>query len=107
VIVPAVGCTGKQRGATTAGSWATPRAAAWELMGDGVLGVVARYVEMLARVESPAVAAEVRLIEDRLGLSPQALLRLRWVIAPDDSEPPEPPRRLRVVDDLNEEGDLT
>lgn len=88
--------------------WATPQAAAWAPMGAGVLGVVARYVSMLARVELPEVAAEVRLLEDRLGLSPVSMLRLRWAVSAEDSDDvPEPPRRLRVVDDPDDEKDLT
>jgi len=66
--------------------WSTPQAAAWERLGVGCVRIVARYVVLLAEADvgEPKAAAEVRQIEDRLGLSPQAMLRLRWEIAPDE-----------------------
>jgi hypothetical protein len=76
-----------------------------------MIRVVARYVVLLAEAEvgEPKVAAEVRQIEDRLGLSPMAMLRLRWEIAPDEVAEQREQRtsspakadvraRLRVVD---------
>lgn len=66
--------------------WSTPQAVAWERLGVGTVRVVARYVVLLAEADvgEPKAAAEVRQIEDRLGLSPMAMLRLRWEIAPDE-----------------------
>jgi hypothetical protein len=55
-----------------------PQAAAWERLGAGVLGVVARYFSLLA---DPRAAAEVRQIEDRLGLNPASMLKLRWELS--------------------------
>ena len=91
--------------------WSTPQAVAWERLGPGMIRVVARYVVLLAEAEvgEPKVAAEVRQIEDRLGLSPMAMLRLRWEIAPDEVAEQREQRtsspakadvraRLRVVD---------
>jgi hypothetical protein len=47
--------------------------------------VVARYASVLTIAESEdasaAILGEVRQLEDRLGLSPMAMLRLRWEIA--------------------------
>jgi hypothetical protein len=45
------------------------------------------------------VLGEVRQLEDRLGLSPMSMLRMRWaIVAEDDSEPAAPPaRHLRVA----------
>ena len=62
--------------------WRLPQAVAWE---EAALErVVARYVRTLVRAETPkataAVLAEARQLEDRLGLSSMALLRLRWTI---------------------------
>ena len=55
--------------------------------------------------------AEVRQLEDRLGLSPLALLRLRWEIAADEvdeareaSTASSPRRRLKAVDPTAAEG---
>jgi hypothetical protein len=78
--------------------WATPVAVAWEAM--GWQDVVARYARVLAEAEMPLVdghdvdwhmvsareraitgaRAEARQLEDRLGLNPISMLRLRWVI---------------------------
>jgi len=88
--------------------WATPQAAAWERMGSGMVRVVARYVQILVLAESGDEKAwvEVRQLEDRLGLTPMAMLRLRWEIAPDElaearaaKTAPATRRRLQVVDD--------
>jgi hypothetical protein len=66
--------------------WRTPMAVAWERY--EWTRVVARYVRLLLRAEqsgAPAsLLAEVRQLEDRLGLSPMALLRLRWEITSDE-----------------------
>ena len=70
--------------------WHTPMAVAWEL--DNNIRTVARYL-LLMRAAEQALAAgevaasalgEVRQLEDRLGLTPMARLRLRWEI--DDSD---------------------
>jgi len=92
--------------------WATPQAAAWERL--GWTRVVARYALVLLAAEEPGAAAsilgEARQLEDRLGLSPMSMLRLRWEVAADevgavradrvDQASPEPAarRRLRAVD---------
>jgi len=91
--------------------WSTPQAVAWERLGAGTIRVVARYVVLLAEADvgEPKAAMEVRQIEDRLGLSPLAMLRLRWEIAPDEvaeareqrtasSTKTDVRRRLHVVD---------
>lgn len=98
-------------GDTWAELWSTPQAAAWERLGVGTVRVVARYVVLLAEADvgEPKAAAEVRQLEDRLGLSPMAMLRLRWEIAPDEvaaqrtahtetGASADPRRRLRIVD---------
>lgn len=66
--------------------WHTPQAVAWEEM--GWTRVVARYACLLNEIEHPhperptnaALLAEVRQLEDRLGLSPMAMRRLQWEI---------------------------
>ena len=73
--------------------WKLPQAVAWERIGSE--RVVARYCRLLAIAEMRESAGaavrgvagllgEVRQLEDRLGLSPVAMLRLRWQIAPDE-----------------------
>jgi hypothetical protein len=95
--------------------WKTPMAKAWVRMHIDV--VVARYVRCAIMVEGGdtddaahralTVAAahlhsEVRQLEDRLGLNPLSLLRLRWEIAEvevgDVAADPAPKRRLKAVD---------
>ena len=77
--------------------WCTPQAVIWERLGPGCIRVVARYVVLLAEADvgEPKAAMEVRQIEDRLGLTPLAMLRLRWEVAPDaaDVEGSTPRRR--------------
>jgi len=66
--------------------WATPQAAQWELQGIGTVRVVARYAlfaeEFGDETVEPnaALLGEIRQLEDRLGLTPMAMLRLRWEI---------------------------
>lgn len=91
--------------------WSTPQAAAWERLGVGAVRMVARYVVLLAEADvgEPKAAMEVRQLEDRLGLSPLAMLRLRWEVAPDEVAEQREQRtatkaqtdvraRLRIVD---------
>lgn len=63
--------------------WAMPQAVAWEEL--HLERVVARYAAKLLESEKPlassSICAEVRQMEDRLGLSAMAMLRLGWAIA--------------------------
>lgn len=87
-------------------TWHTPQAAAWERLGWN--RTVARYVRFLVRSEDPkstvALLSEVRQLEDRLGLTPMSMLRLRWEVKADEvaekrgEAAPAPTRRLRAVD---------
>ena len=62
--------------------WRSPQAVAWEQF--GWTRVVARYAKLLVAAErtnaTAALLAEVRQLEDRLGLSPMAMRRLQWEI---------------------------
>lgn len=62
--------------------WTSPQAVAWEAL--GWTRVVARYADNLVASERPgssvALLAEVRQMEDRLGLTPMAMKRLQWNI---------------------------
>ena len=70
--------------------WRTPMAVAWEL--NNYHRTVARYLRVMRAAETglavgdvnATLLGEVRQLEDRLGLTPMALLRLRWEI--DDSD---------------------
>lgn len=85
--------------------WATPQSAAWERL--GWTRIVARYALLLPQSEvagcSAAILTATQQLEDRLGLSPMSMLRLRWEIAADEvaeqrAAPVVTPReRLRVV----------
>lgn len=65
--------------------WSTPQAVAWERL--GWVRTVARYCRVTLAAEAemhPAVLAEARQLEDRLGLSPMAMKRLGWEVAADE-----------------------
>jgi hypothetical protein len=91
--------------------WRKPQAAAWVDLGFEL--VVARLaVLMVAAMKPKALSStltEVRQIEDRLGLNPAAMQRLRWKVADPEVTPGETPapvvslveratRRPRAVD---------
>ncbi|MFE7398839.1 hypothetical protein [Streptomyces sp. NPDC057557] len=89
--------------------WATPQAVAWERM--GWTREVAQYVRWKVQAELGDLDAskEARQLSDRLGLSPLAMLRLRWEVAADEVAEQREERttrtakktarqRLRVVD---------
>jgi hypothetical protein len=85
--------------------WRLPQAAAWSQM--NVARTVARYVRALILGESrnakPSHLAEVRQLEDRLGLTPMAMLRLRWEVVADELAEARAPKReerprLRAVE---------
>jgi hypothetical protein len=91
--------------------WKTPMAVGWERLGWE--RAVAAYVLVTVEAEAMRSAdvkiwisllAEARQHEDRLGLTPMALLRLRWEISTDElavRRPvvERPRRRLEAVDD--------
>lgn len=64
--------------------WATPQAVAWERL--RWTRDVAQYVrwKILAEQGDLEASKESRLLSDRLGLNPLALLRLRWEISTDE-----------------------
>lgn len=64
--------------------WATPHAVAWERL--RWTRDVAQYVRWKIRAEMGDLDAskESRLLSDRLGLNPLAMLRLRWEISEDE-----------------------
>ena len=68
--------------------WRTPQADAWSNL--GWTRVVARYASLVIESESGKVSvallAEIRQLEDRLGLSPMAMRRLQWDVEPRELE---------------------
>lgn len=72
--------------------WKTPQATQWEKL--GWTREVAQYVRHKVKGEGGSLddAKEARQLSDRLGLSPLALLRLRWEIV-DTGEPKRAPSR--------------
>lgn len=84
--------------------WRLPQAVQWERL--GWLRDVAQYVrhKVLAELGDLDSAREARQWSDRLGLSPLAMLRLRWEVVADEmaerreSKAPARTRRLKAVD---------
>lgn len=86
--------------------WACPQSVAWERL--AWTRAVARYCRILVAAEqkdaTAALLGEVRQMEDRLGLTPMSMLRLRWEIAADEladarqSHTGERPTTLRAVE---------
>jgi hypothetical protein len=89
--------------------WSTPQSVAWERL--GWIRTVARYCRCLVLSErkdaTSSLLGEVRQMEDRLGLTPMSMLRLRWEIVEDevgaargDRDVPaaQPERRIRAVE---------
>ena len=72
--------------------WRTPQAAAWAEL--GWVRVVARYSVLVSVSErgeaNAALLAEIRQLEDRLGLSPMAMKRLQWETGAVKQEAEEP-----------------
>lgn len=79
--------------------WAKPQAVMWER--QQIVHVVARYCLLLSDLDQ---AAEVRQLEDRLGLNPKAMRTLMWEVAADEvaearasAAAPTKRRTLKVV----------
>src|SRR5574341_1319634 len=74
-------CT-KAVGAVWEKLWRKPQAAAWVDLGYEF--TVARLAQLMVQAMKPgvlpAILSEVRQIEDRLGLNPAAMQRLRWEV---------------------------
>lgn len=89
--------------------WKTPQAVAWERL--GWTRDVAQYArwKVLGELGNLDAAKEARQLSDRIGLTPLAMLRLRWEIAADEvaeqrqehaapAGRPSARQRMRVVD---------
>lgn len=58
-------------------AWHTPQAAAWD---PGALYVVARRAQLEDSTAIPAPTAQMLQLDDRLGLTPKAMVAMRWRI---------------------------
>jgi hypothetical protein len=78
--------------------WALPQATQWERA--GWTREVAQYVrwKVLAELGDLDSSKEARQLGDRLGLTPLALLRLRWEVAPDEVGAARETKRSRSSD---------
>lgn len=77
--------------------WETPQAVMWERTRATL--TVARFVRfsVLAEAGNVKAATEARQLEDRLGLNPQAMLRLRWEVAADEVADQRQDRTIRAA----------
>ena len=78
--------------------WRLPQAAAWEV-GSAFDITIARYAWLKVSTEGDPTAAllgELRQMEDRLGLNPVSMARLRWQVV---DEPPAKPEDVIDIRD--------
>jgi hypothetical protein len=83
--------------------WASPQATAWADL--GWTRVVARYCKLCVvaeRADAPvSLLGEVRQLEDRLGLTPMAMMRLQWEIAAE-ADSADVPTGVVMLDEYRE-----
>lgn len=59
--------------------WKRPQAVQWQQSGASLFALAVLYDDLITgRVDAAKLSAEIRQHEDRHGLSPKALLQLRW-----------------------------
>jgi len=90
--------------------WVTPQATQWDQDGTTLHGWAAIHAAMALKGPTSGGQAELRQIEQLHGLSPRALLQLRWrVVAADSAPAPQrlarTERRLQVLKWVAEDGD--
>ncbi len=75
--------------------WRKPQALMWESSGSTLWALACLYDDLIAgRADAAKVSSEVRQHEDRHGLSPKALLQLRWrLVGPEGAEPAKRSRK--------------
>lgn len=68
--------------------WSTPQAAAWDQSGRSMHTLALLHHELMTDTGNAAkISAEMRQHEDRHGLTPKAMLQLRWRIGAPKEEP--------------------
>lgn len=84
--------------------WKRPQATQWSADDDAIFRLAWLREKVWLDEATAAELSEMRQIEDRLGLSPKALLQLRWRIVADELLEVEKPKpaaarreRLRIV----------
>ncbi|MFN6118238.1 MAG: hypothetical protein ACK5CE_01155 [Actinomycetes bacterium] len=89
--------------------WATPQALLWDQDGKTMHRWALLYdVLVTDPVAPPSVHAQLLQVEDRHGMSPQAMAKLRWAVRASEPEPPvEVPkaktdRRKRVLEAVSD-----
>ena len=84
--------------------WSKPQAMAWDQTGSTAVAMAVLYDDLQTgdRARIAGLLAELRAHEDRHGLSPKAMLQLRWrIIKPEIGAPvakPKTDRRRRVLE---------
>lgn len=69
--------------------WRTPQATQWDATWPEFFSWCSLRDQMLEEPK-PTTSAELRMIHDRLGLNPKAMLQLRWrIVEPSEAEKPE------------------
>lgn len=74
--------------------WRTPQAFVWEMQGEAVVYVVARYLLLRTELSDPTNKnsgvvgfwTELRQLEDALGISPSGMKSLRWQVGEMDMD---------------------
>lgn len=102
---PLSGRNTKARSALWEQLWSTPQAVAWEAL--GWTRVIARYTKLLLDAEKPGAStsllAEVRQLEDRIGLTPMSMKRLQWEVGPVQvEEPKDEPAKVTSIDEYRQ-----
>lgn len=64
--------------------WSTPQAAVWDQTGRSLWALLELRCKANRDELTPALSAEMRQHEDRHGLSPKAMMQLRWRIVVDE-----------------------
>ena len=84
--------------------WAKPQAVVWPQDGSSLIPLACLYDDLISgRADAAKVSAEIRQHEDRHGLTPKAMMQLRWRVAANELEEAREERvsvrdRLRAVD---------
>lgn len=95
VLAQEIEAAGEQEQILWVSLWSIPQAVAWERL--RWTREVAQYVRLQVKAEMGDLdaAKEARQWSDRLGLSPLAMLRLRWEIAADEVDAARTDRTTR------------
>ena len=72
--------------------WASPMAAMWDASDRGTLELLLLFAETVRETPQAAMATQIRLYRDGLGLTPKGRRDLRWLL------PGEAPPQLDVID---------